>query len=208
MDVTIVDYHAGNLRSLANAVVRAGGRPQVTSDAAEVAKSERVILPGVGAAGPAMQRLRGRGLDEALGECVLRRGIPFLGICLGLQLLADELTEFGICRGLGWFPGRVVHLGSVGGAVKKVPHTGWSAVEPTSSWSEALGVLPAATHFYFNHSFVLSTQEDKVIAARADCGVPIVAAVGRDNIVATQFHPEISQKAGRRLLSSFLNWRP
>jgi glutamine amidotransferase len=208
VDVTIVDYHAGNLRSLANAVLRAGGRPRVTADAAEVAKSERIILPGVGAAGPAMQRLRARGLDEALGECVLRRGMPFLGICLGLQLLADELTEFGISRGLGWIPGRVVHLGSVGGSVKKIPHTGWSAVEPGASWSAALGVLPAATYFYFNHSFVFSAQEDKVIAARADCGVPIVAAVARENILATQFHPEISQKAGRRLLASFLNWRP
>lgn len=208
MDVSIVDYDAGNLQSLANAVGRAGANPKVVRTADEIAAAERIILPGVGAAGPALRRLRERHLDEALAECVLRRGVPLLGICLGMQILAEELTEFGNSKGLGWLRGKVVHIRKLAPDVKRVPHTGWSSLQVEPAWAAAFGGVSGSSYFYFNHSYALQTAEDEIVVARTSHGTSIAAAVVRGNIAATQFHPEISQRAGRRVLSSFLSWRP
>ncbi|NQV81461.1 MAG: imidazole glycerol phosphate synthase subunit HisH [Alphaproteobacteria bacterium] len=208
MIVSIVNYEAGNLKSVANAIARAGGQSTVARTPEDISVAERLILPGVGAAGSALARLRKAGMDEALTEAVLRRGTPILGICLGMQLMAERLYEYGDHRGLGWIQGDVVALDEFGADMRRVPHTGWSEVEETESWGRVFGAVSGQATYYFNHSFALRTEEISSIAARTPVGGPIPAAIVRDNIAATQFHPEISQKAGRRLLSAFLNWSP
>ena len=205
--VTIVDYHAGNITSLANAFRRAGGQPTLSRSPEDILSAERIVLPGVGAAGQAMRYLQDEGLVDALSEAVLQRRVPFLGICLGMQLLAERLTEFGEMEGLGWIPGEVVNLADLKPKIEEVPHTGWSEIDLLPTWSRTIGETGRSKYFYFNHSFTLRTDEG-LVAATANHGVPLVAAVATDNIFATQFHPEISHKAGRKLLSNFLGWRP
>ena len=205
--VTIVDYHAGNVTSLANAFRRAGGQPTLSRSPEDIVAAERIVLPGVGAAGQAMRHLQAEGLVEALGEAVMKRQVPFLGICLGMQLLAERLTEFGEMPGLGWIPGEVVNLADLETKIEEVPHTGWSEIDMLPAWSGAIGGSGGSKYYYFNHSFTLRTDE-KLVAATANHGVPLVAAVATNNIFATQFHPEISHRAGRKLLGNFLAWRP
>ena len=208
MDVSLVDYDAGNLQSLGNAVARVGGTPKIVKTTEEIMAADRIILPGVGAAGPALRRIRERHLDDALTECVIRRGVPLLGICLGMQILADELTEHGVNKGLGWLRGRVVHLRTIAPDVRRVPHTGWSSLQIEPPWAAPFGRISGEPYFYFNHSYALRTDDEEIVVARVSHGASIPAAIVHNNIAATQFHPEISQKAGRRLLSSFLSWRP
>jgi imidazole glycerol-phosphate synthase subunit HisH len=208
MTVTIVDYDAGNLRSLANAIVRAGGEPNVASTPEQILAAERLILPGVGAAGRAITRLHERGLDQALTEAVRRQGVPMLGICLGMQLLAEKLHEYGEHAGLGWIRGEVVNLRALNPDIGQVPHTGWNEIETDEKWADVFGVRTGSPFYYFNHSYALSTDDTSVVAARTDHAGSIVAAIVHENFAATQFHPEISQKPGRQLLSRFLNWAP
>ncbi|HEY8368124.1 MAG TPA: imidazole glycerol phosphate synthase subunit HisH [Thermodesulfobacteriota bacterium] len=215
--VAIVDYGVGNLRSAQKAFEAAGaGRVDVTRDPKAIAAADRVVLPGVGAYGHCIGALREAGLEEAVLRAI-ESGRPFLGVCVGMQLLFEQGEEFGIHRGLGVLAGRVVHFLEAGlvpapagapGAALKVPHMGWSPVEVTPAGAELFAGLPTGTHFYFVHSFVAVDVDPAVVAAFADYGVRFPAAVVRRNVAGTQFHPEKSQAAGLDLLRNFLRWRP
>ncbi len=204
MTTAVIDYGAGNLRSVANALAAAGEpAPLVTRKPEEAARADRIVLPGVGAYGACIAALGAvPGLVEALEDTVLARGRPFLGICVGLQLLAEEGHEFGIHRGLGWIAGRVTRLAPQDPALP-VPHVGWRALIPCGS---APVRLPSWA--YFVHSFRLEADDPADVVAACDYGGPVVAAVCRGNILGVQFHPEKSQAEGLAFLAGFLRWRP
>ncbi len=206
MKVAVIDYGAGNLRSVATALWRAGGEPKVTSDPDEIRRAERVVLPGVGAAGAAIAQLRALHLDSALAE-FRATARPFLGICVGMQILAQELLEFGQHRGLGWMPGTVDRLDTTDDPRLRVPHIGWSEISPTERGSALLGASLRDRYFYFCHSYRL-TRDVGVAVARATHGSAFTCAVQFDNVFACQFHPEKSHIAGQKLLERFLAWRP
>lgn len=200
--VTLVDYGAGNLRSVANALAAIGTEAEVTADPARVAAAERVILPGVGAFAHAIGALQAiDGMIEALEEAVLERGRPFLGVCVGMQLLAGEGREHGITQGLGWVPGSVAAL--VPTEAAKVPHMGWNDVH-------ADGTHPVVRpgEAYFLHGYAFAADVPEQLLALTNHGGPVTAAVGRDNIVGVQFHPEKSQAYGLLTLQRFMEWRP
>ncbi len=208
MKVAIVDYGAGNIESVRNALYAAGADPIVARDAETVRAADRLVLPGVGAAGTAAGRLSASGLGEALRDAVRGRGRPMLGICLGMELLADRLLEFGEHRGLGWVPGEVVHLRDAGVAAARVPHMGWNLVEPSGEAARFFQGPERMRTFYFCHSYTLVTKEGAAVAARATYEKPLVAAVMDGTVFATQFHPEKSQVNGQKLIQSFLEWTP
>jgi len=208
--VVVCDAGLGNLRSVERALLEAGRgipvRVEVTSDPARIASADRVVMPGQGGFGDCARALSG-----ALGDAVqthVRSGRPYLGICLGLQVLFDASEEAPGCPGLGVLEGRVVRLrGGVDAATAmplKVPHVGWNTVHGTG----ASPLLPApagsAPHFYFVHSFVVKPVRRDVVAATTDYGEPFVSAVAFDNVLACQFHPEKSARAGLALLEGFL----
>jgi glutamine amidotransferase len=202
--ITIVDYGMGNLRSVFNALTLLGQDVQITSDPDEILSAERLILPGVGAFGLAMHNLRERGLIDPLNEKVIAQQTPILAICLGMQLLAESSNEHGQHDGLGWIPGRVklFELDDL-----KSPHVGWNdiAVQGDPPLFRGLG---GNKEFYFVHSYHFETDETEVVAATTDYGYDFVAAVHRDNIFGTQFHPEKSQDNGLRVLRNFIAWQP
>jgi glutamine amidotransferase len=219
--VAIVDYGVGNLRSAQKALEAAGAdRVEVTRDPDRIRSAERVVLPGVGAYGHCIDSLREAGLDEPVLEAI-GSGRPFLGVCVGMQLLFEQGEEFGVHRGLGVLPGRVVHFreaglgrspgaqapGGAAGASLKVPHMGWSPVAHEGRPPLFDGVAPA-THFYFVHSFVAVDVDPGRVAGWADYGIRFPAAVAWRNVVGTQFHPEKSQAVGLALLRNFVRWRP
>lgn len=213
MSIAIVDYGSGNLRSAAKAFERMVGETGmtepvvVTSRPEEVAEAERVVLPGQGAFADCRRGLAAiPGLEDALTEAVVGRGRPFFGICVGMQLLAERGREFETVGGLGWMPGEVVAIAPNDPGLK-IPHMGWNQLELHSHHPVFAGV-PAGTHVYFVHSFEFRPAEASDLVASADYGGPVVAAVGRDNLIGTQFHPEKSQAAGLRLIANFLKWRP
>jgi len=206
MQVTVIDYGAGNLASVANALYLAGAEPEVAATPEQLAGAQRIVLPGVGAAGHAIARLRAAGMAEALDDA-RKRGTPILGICLGLQLMAQRIEEYGSHEGLGWISG---HVGPIEDAVTvpcRVPHTGWSAVAPTERASGMIGTGNKDRFVYFCHSNCLTTDA-AIVAATVDLGTPITAAIRHENLFAVQFHPEKSQQAGARLLQAFLEWTP
>jgi len=206
--IGIINYGAGNLASVMKSVEYAGGQPTLVSTPEAIAACERIILPGVGAAGEALQRLRSAHFIEALDEKVRQQGAPFLGICLGMQLLGDCLYEFGEHQGLGWIAGSVVPLKTVIEKPVRIPHMGWNDVdfkENASAFSKKLGRY---RQFYFSHSFTFRVKHPDNIAASVDHGGESVAAVCQNNIFATQFHPEKSQLAGDYLMQAFLEWCP
>ncbi len=198
--VALIDYGAGNLHSVRNALAAAGAEGVVvTADPETVRRADRIVLPGVGAFGAAMRQLRVTpGLIEALDEAVLEQARPFLGVCVGMQLMAETGEEHGSHRGLGWLPGTVRAL--VPSADMKVPHMGWNDVRPTRPHP-----LIEAGEAYFLHSFA---YEGEGVIADTDHGGSVTAAIGRDNLAGVQFHPEKSQRYGLALLSRFLTWRP
>ncbi|MFN3591129.1 MAG: imidazole glycerol phosphate synthase subunit HisH, partial [Thermaurantiacus sp.] len=200
MTTAIIDYGAGNLRSVANALRAAGeDRAFVTHVADEVARADRILLPGVGAYGSCIGALRALpGMVEALEAAVLRRAVPFLGICVGLQLLADFGHEFGKHAGLGWVPGAVTRLDPADAALP-IPHIGWSEVCATGTGGPAM-----PRWAYFVHSYRFEAADPADVAAHADYGGPVVAAVRRGNVLGVQFHPEKSQRDGLAFLSCFL----
>ncbi len=198
LDIAVVDYGMGNLGSVRHAFAFLGHNAVATSDPAALARAEAVVLPGVGAFRLAMENLRTRGLDAALSRAVLDGGVPFLGICLGMQLLAREGTENGIHPGLGWIDGQVVRLDPADG--RRVPHVGWA---PLAGAGDPLTArIEPGTSFYFDHSYHLECPET-FVSSRCAGAFDCVAAVQRGHVFATQFHPEKSQRAGLRLLRNF-----
>lgn len=203
--IHIVDYGMGNLRSVANAFEFQGCRVHITSSAAELRSAERIVLPGVGAFGEAMEKLRNRELIPVLEDAVLHRHVPFLGICLGMQLLAERGLEHGDHSGLGWIGGTVNPI-TPSEPNLRVPHVGWNVVQPKST-SILFRDMPAEPTFYFVHSFHLAPTDPRSIAATCHYGEELVVAIERENIFGTQFHPEKSHKSGLRLLNNFLSYR-
>ena len=213
MITAIIDYGSGNLRSAAKAFERAAREAaidtevRVTSDAETVRRAERVVLPGVGAFADCRRGLAAvPGMEAALDEAVRRRGRPFLGICVGMQLMAERGREFETVDGLGWIPGEVVAIEPADAALK-IPHMGWNELDIRAAHPLLAGVAPGA-HAYFVHSFRIVCAERRDLVAAVDYGGEIAAIVGRDNLVGTQFHPEKSQATGLLLIANFLRWRP
>ncbi|MFW5856354.1 MAG: imidazole glycerol phosphate synthase subunit HisH [Planctomycetota bacterium] len=203
--IAILDYEAGNLTSVDLAVREAGGDPKVTQDPADVRAAERVIFPGVGAAGHCMENLRRLGLDRALREAV-ESGKPVLGICIGIQLLFERSAEDGGVECLGILPGEVVPFDFPEDAHVKVPHMGWNEILPTKAHPVLAGVEPG-DECYFVHSYHVQPERGQLILAEckyADYLFP--CAVEQHNLVATQFHPEKSGPVGLQILRNFLAW--
>ena len=213
MKVAIIDYGSGNLRSAAKAFERAAAeegvsaRVEVTDKPEAVACADRVVLPGVGAFADCRRGLAAvSGLEAALCEAVMARARPFLGICVGMQLIADRGREFETVEGLGWIAGDVVPI-EPRDAAFKIPHIGWNEIAPRASHPLLAG-LGAGAHAYFVHSYHFRPAVPVDLVAVSDYGGPLTAMIGRDNLVGTQFHPEKSQEAGLRLIGNFLRWRP
>ncbi len=204
--IALVDYGAGNLRSVAKALERSGLAPAVTGDPAGVRAADGVVLPGVGAFPDAMASLRALGLDDAVRHAV-EAGRPYLGLCLGLQLLFDESEEHGGSRGLGLLAGRVERFPSAdaSGAALRVPHIGWNTVRFEGE-HPLLAQLPKEDCYYFMHSYRAVPARPELAAGRADYGGEFAAAVATERTFAVQFHPEKSQSAGRRLLDAYASW--
>ena len=215
MKVAIIDYGSGNLHSAAKAFERAArdngisATVQVSADPDVVRRADRVVLPGVGAFADCR-----RGLDAvpdlvaALNETVIAAGRPFLGICVGMQLMATRGLEHVTTPGLGWIEGDVVAITPTNTALK-IPHMGWNTLDAKPhKLLEGLSTGPAGLHAYFVHSYQLAAGHAHDVIATTDYGAPLTAMVGRDNIVGTQFHPEKSQKLGLGLIANFLRWSP
>ncbi len=204
--VAVVDYGAGNLRSVAKALERSRLRVDVTGDPSALARAAAVVLPGVGAFRDAAETLRAKRLDEALREGI-ERGQPYLGICLGLQLLFDESTEHGVSKGFSVLPGRVERFPERGpeGERLRVPHIGWNEVRYRGA-HPMLESLPERDVYYFVHAYRAIPADPSSVLGEADYGGPFAAAAGRGSLFAIQFHPEKSQNAGRRLLDAFAGW--
>ncbi|WP_029030196.1 imidazole glycerol phosphate synthase subunit HisH [Salinarimonas rosea] len=216
MTVAIVDYGSGNLHSAHKAFERAAREAglamavNVTSDPADVLDAERIVLPGVGAFADCRRGLDAvPGMVEALTEAVMGRRRPFLGICVGMQLLASRGLEHETTPGLGWIPGDVRAIHPADPALK-IPHMGWNVLEARRAHPLLDGIPTGegGLHAYFVHSYALDPQDPGDVVATTDYGGPLTAVVGRDNIVGTQFHPEKSQRLGLALIANFLRWRP
>jgi glutamine amidotransferase len=213
MTVAIVDYGSGNLRSAAKAFERAAResgtneRVIVTASPTDVAAADRIVLPGVGAFADCRAGLYGvPGMVDTLQREVIERGKPFLGICVGMQLMATRGVEYGIHAGLDWIAGDVVRI-EPGDKTLKIPHMGWNELlelKPHPLFED----IGAHDHAYFVHSFQLKTAKPETLLATTEYGGPIAAVVGRANLAGTQFHPEKSQATGLRLIGNFLRWKP
>lgn len=199
--VTVIDYGAGNLCSVTNALRFLGEEPSVTADADAIARADRLVLPGVGAFGECMKTLRVTGIADAVCHAA-KKGTPLLGICLGLQLLFDSSDEFGRHDGLGLIRGKVRRLESGG---RKLPHIAWTSIDLPRE-SRLLRGIPNGAFFYFVHSFRAQAEDGADEAATAEYGERFTAAVERGNIAATQFHPEKSGEAGLKILRNFLSF--
>ncbi|WP_416462326.1 imidazole glycerol phosphate synthase subunit HisH [Sphingomonas sp. VDB2] len=202
--IALIDYGAGNLHSVHNALRKAGAHDvAITADADVVAKADRIVLPGVGAFRACRDALVAiPGMVDAMNEAVNGRGTPFLGVCVGMQLLADAGEEFGRHEGLGWIPGTVRRIEPTDAAVK-VPHMGWNDVVLNGA-----PPLIEAGEAYFLHSYHYEAADPAHVAATTDHGGPLVAAVARDTIIGCQFHPEKSQRYGLAFMARFLDWKP
>ena len=216
MKVAIIDYGSGNLRSAEKAFQRAARDSGVnadvflTADAGMLRSADRIVLPGVGAFGDCRAGLKDLpGMWEALEEAALRRGKPFLGICVGMQLMASRGLEHGEHEGFGWIGGEVRAIEPDDPSLK-IPHMGWNTLEPLRDHPVLAGLPLGAGgwHAYFVHSYHFVAADEAHVLARCDYGGPVTAAVARDNLLGFQFHPEKSQKLGLALISNFLQWKP
>ncbi len=216
MSVAIVDYGSGNLHSAAKAFERAAqdaGLQQpilVTNDPGVVASTDRVVLPGVGAFADCRRGLDAvAGMVAALEEAVRRKGRPFFGICVGMQLLAERGREYEVTPGLGWIAGEVDRI-APNDPNLKIPHMGWNTLNIARPHPllDGLTLGPQGRHAYFVHSYELKVADRADLVAETDYGGPVTAIVARDNIVGTQFHPEKSQRLGLALIANFLKWKP
>lgn len=209
MRVALVDYDSGNLHSAEKAFQKMGremgAEVVVTSDPEVALKADRIVLPGDGAF-PACREALGHvdGMAEALREAVLRRGVPFMGICVGMQMLATTGHEYRETPGLDWIGGEVVAIAAPG---LKVPHMGWNDLVIDRAHPVLEGIS-TGDHAYFVHSWQFRVTDPAHLLAHVDYGGPVTAVIGRDNIVGTQFHPEKSQTVGLRIISNFLRWQP
>jgi imidazole glycerol-phosphate synthase subunit HisH len=214
--LVIIDYGSGNLHSAAKAFERAARESEadvaiaVSSDPADVAAADRIVLPGVGAFADCKNGLEAiAGMREGLEESVRRKGRPFLGICVGAQLMAERGLEFRVTPGLGWIKGDVKAIEPKNPELK-IPHMGWNTLSVVNEHPLLAGIATGSNglHAYFVHSFHLVTPDSGALVAEADYGGPVTAMVGSDNIAGTQFHPEKSQTLGLKLIANFLKWRP
>jgi glutamine amidotransferase len=216
MSVAIIDYGSGNLHSAQKAFERAAREAgldvpiRLTADPAAILSAERIVLPGVGAFADCRAGLDAvPGLVPALEEAVRRNGRPFLGICVGMQLMAERGLEYVTSGGLGWIPGDVVLIEPKDETLK-IPHMGWNTLDPRQQHALLTGIPtgPDGLHAYFVHSYQLQASDPATVVATTGYGGPITAIVARDNMAGTQFHPEKSQKLGLALIANFLRWRP
>jgi glutamine amidotransferase len=216
MTTAIVDYGSGNLHSAAKAFERAArehalnGAIVVTSDPERVARADRIVLPGVGAFADCRRGLEAvPGMVDALNEQVARRGKPFFGICVGMQLMAERGHEKEVVEGLGWIAGEVDRIHPSDPSLK-IPHMGWNTLRSRKAHPLLDGIATGdnGLHAYFVHSYQLTPANRADLVAEAEYGGPVTAVVGRDNMVGTQFHPEKSQKLGLALIANFLKWKP
>ena len=216
MTVAIVNYGSGNLHSAAKAFERAArerGREQpilVTADPDEVRRADRIVLPGVGAFADCRRGLDAvPGMISALEDAVRRTGKPFLGICVGMQLMAERGREYTVTEGLGWVPGEVDRIMPEDPNLK-IPHMGWNTLQPLRRHPLLKGIAlgTAGLHAYFVHSYHLAVADRGDLVAEADYGGPITAVVARGNVAGTQFHPEKSQRLGLGIIANFLEWAP
>ena len=199
--IAIVDYGVGNLFSLKSSFAAIGEEVAVTSDASEISDADRIILPGVGAFGDAAEKLRTSGLEDAIIDSA-RRGVPLLGICLGMQLLFDRSFEYGEHKGLGLISGDVVPMEGVIPAELKIPHMGWNALDFTGEKHPLFKYIENGDYVYFVHSFYASGCGGDTIAT-AEYGIPLTAAVAKGNVMGCQFHPEKSGSVGLNILKAF-----
>ncbi len=199
--IAVIDYDAGNIKSVQKALEFLGKQAVVTRDRNAILTAERVILPGVGNFGDAMAKLKNFGLVSVLEE-VAKQGTPFLGICLGLQLLFEESEESPGVKGLGLLPGRIVRIPKETGL--KIPQIGWNALKYPSK-GRLFEKVPEGAYVYFVHSYYLQAQEKEIVKATVEYGVTVEASVEKDNIFACQFHPEKSSEAGLQILRNFMN---
>jgi imidazole glycerol-phosphate synthase subunit HisH len=209
--VVLIDYGSGNLRSAEKALARAaadkGCEVVVSAEPDVVASADRLVLPGVGAFAACMGLLYAKdGLIGAMTEAVKDKGVPFMGICVGMQLLGDRGLEFGVTPGLGWISGDVKKIERTSPELK-VPHMGWNSLSKPRE-HPITSSIPEGGHVYFTHSFILDAKDPSDVIAWTDHGGKFVAAVARDNVAGMQFHPEKSQALGIKLLGDFLEWRP
>jgi glutamine amidotransferase len=201
--IAIIDYGMGNLRSVSKAFEAVGHQPVVTRDARVIGNASHVVLPGVGAFGDCMANIEQYGLVEPI-RTAIQSGKPFLGICLGLQLLFTESEEFGPHRGLDIIPGKVRRF--EGGQALKVPHMGWNQVHVQRACPMFDGIADGSD-WYFVHSYFVDPSDKQLAATTTTYGISFVSSVWRDNIVACQFHPEKSQTVGLRLIKNFGGWK-
>jgi len=211
MHTALIDYGSGNIASAAKALARAAGETGqeiiVTADPGQVRHADRIVLPGVGAFADCMRGLSAvSGMIEALEDSVIRKAKPFLGICVGMQLMARDGREFGVHKGLGWIDGEVVPMMAADPTLK-IPHMGWNEITTIQDHPIFAGIERGA-HAYFVHSFEMKLEQPQQLLATTDYGGAVTAAVARNNMVGTQFHPEKSQAVGLRLLANFLSWSP
>ena len=197
--IAIIDYDAGNIRSVEKALLALGQNVIVTADRDEILHADKVILPGVGAFGDAMEKLKQSGLDEVIRE-VTEKGTPFLGICLGLQLLFEHSDEAPGVEGLGILKGEILRIPDKEGY--KIPHMGWNSLHLQNDGRLFAGI-PEQTYVYFVHSYYLQAEEPEIVKATAEYGVTIHASVEKDNVFGCQFHPEKSSRYGLRILENF-----
>ena len=198
--IAIIDYDAGNIKSVEKALLHLGEEVIITRDREQILNSDKVILPGVGAFGDAMEKLRSYGLDKVIYE-VVERKIPFLGICLGLQLLFDKSDETPGVKGLGILPGEILRIPDKEGI--KIPHMGWNSVKIKEN-ARIFKDVPQDSYVYFVHSYYLKAGREEDVAATTEYSTLIHAAVEHDNVFACQFHPEKSSEIGLKILKNFV----
>jgi glutamine amidotransferase len=215
MTVAVVDYGSGNLHSAVKALERAAREAGtetivLTRDPDQVARADRIVLPGVGAFADCKRGLDAvPGMVDAMTDAVQKKGRPFFGICVGMQLLADRGLEHEVTAGLGWIPGEVDRIAPADPALK-IPHMGWNTLTPQKPHPlfEGIALGPYGLHAYFVHSYNLNPADKGDLVAEADYGGAVTAAVARGNVAGTQFHPEKSQRLGLAVLANFLRWKP
>ena len=204
--ITVIDYGMGNLRSIWKGLEFVGGEVEVTNDLGKIKNAEKIVLPGVGAFGDGMTNLRTLGIDTLLKDLILNEKKPFLGVCLGMQLLAKKSYEFGEHEGLGIIDAEVKRFTVDETHHLSVPHVGWNTIELKNPHPFFEGI-PEKADFYFVHSYFVDCTDTSLVAATCDYGISFPAILAKENIFATQFHPEKSQKYGLRLLKNFVEFK-